>query len=297
MRIGVQLPDGLKRKAIEICENIGGDIILSGENCFGACDVDLNLLQDVDVLYHYGHTEILKIDRVVYIPFTVDFEVEKVAETLKKIPERKIAIISTAQYCHKLPNLKEDLENLGFEVELKKGGSRVKLLGQVIGCDYSALKQTTAEAVVFIGDGIFHAKGASIYSGRKVYALNPLNFELKEVKAEEFIKERYFQISRCVGLEKMGIIVSTKPGQKRLKLAEEIKKMARNSGFKAIIVYINDVTPEKLENLPFEFYVNTACPRISYDDYKRYSKPIITPIEFEILIGVRKELEVDKMSP
>lgn len=292
MRIGVQLPDGLKRRAIEICEKFD-NVFLSGESCFGACDIDLTLLEDVDVLYHYAHTKLLNIEKVVYVPFQIDYETEKVVEKLKEIEERKIALISTAQYCHKLPEVKEKLEKFGFIVELKKG-LRVEMPGQVLGCDYSALKDCEADAVVFVGDGTFHARGALLYSGKKVYAIDPISLELQEIRAEEFLRERYFLISRCVGLKNLGILVSTKPGQKRLGLAEKIKRKAKECGLKAIIVYIGEITPEKLENLPFDFYVNTACPRISYDDYKRFRKPIITPQEFEVLIGEAKELRVDE---
>ncbi|MEM0022088.1 MAG: diphthamide biosynthesis enzyme Dph2 [Archaeoglobaceae archaeon] len=294
MRIGVQLPDGLKRKAIEICEKFE-NIVLSGESCFGACDIDLALLNDVDVLYHYAHTKLLNIEKVVYIPFYIDYDTEKVAERLKEIKEQKIALISTAQYCHKLPELKKSLERRGFFVELKKGNSRVEMPGQVLGCNYTALKNTEADAVVFVGDGVFHARGALLYTGKKVYSINPLNFELKEINAQEFTRERYFLISRCVGLKNLGILVSTKPGQKRLRLAEKIREKALKKGLKAIIVYIGEITPEKLENLPFDFYVNTACPRISYDDYKRFKMPIITPQEFEVLIGERKDLAIDEI--
>ncbi|MEM2572649.1 MAG: diphthamide synthesis protein, partial [Archaeoglobaceae archaeon] len=97
------------------------------------------------------------------------------------------------------------------------------------------------------------------------------------------------------GLKNLGILVSTKPGQKRLRLAEKIREKALKKGLKAIIVYIGEITPEKLENLPFDFYVNTACPRISYDDYKRFKMPIITPQEFEVLIGERKDLAIDEI--
>lgn len=294
MRIGVQLPDGLKRKAIEICEKFE-NVVLSGESCFGACDIDLALLNDVDVLYHYAHTKLLDIEKVVYVPFYIDYDTEKVAEKLKEVKEKSIALISTAQYCHKLPELKERLEKEGFLVELKKGKSRVEMPGQVLGCDYSALKNTKASAVVFVGDGIFHAKGAAIYTGKKVYSINPLSFELKEISAQEFLRERYFLISRCVGLKNLGILVSTKLGQKRLRLAEKIRERALKKGLKAIIIYIGEITPEKLENLPFEFYVNTACPRISYDDYKRFKMPIITPQEFEVLIGEKNELTIDEI--
>ncbi|MEM4472825.1 MAG: diphthamide biosynthesis enzyme Dph2 [Archaeoglobaceae archaeon] len=292
MRIGVQLPDGLKKKAIEICEELG-DVILSGEHCFGACDIDLNLLNEVDVIFHYAHTKLLDLERIVYIPYFIDYDVEKVCEILLNLRERNVALISTVQYCKRLPEIKEKLEKNGFLVELKKG-RRTEFLGQVLGCDYSAIRDSKAEAVIFIGDGIFHAKGAAVYSKKKVYALNPITLEIVEVKVEDFIRERFFQISRCVGLKNLGIIVSSKPGQKRIKLAEDIRKKAKERGLIAIIVYFGDITPEKLENLPFDFYVNTACPRISYDDYKRFSKPIITPQEFEVLIGLKEEIEMDE---
>ncbi|MCS7144678.1 MAG: diphthamide biosynthesis enzyme Dph2 [Archaeoglobaceae archaeon] len=295
MRIGIQLPDGLKRRAIEICEEFGSDVILSGESCYGACDLDLSLLADVDFLYHYAHTRILKYGRIIYVPYFVDFDVEKVAESIKKIPERDIALISTAQYSHKLPELKDLLQNAGFKVELKKGSERVEYPGQVLGCNYSVLRDSNAKAIVFVGDGLFHAKGASFYSGKKVYAVDPINFELVEVDSSDFIRTRALQISKCVGLSKVGIIVSTKPGQKRLNLAEKLKKIALERGLKAIIVYINEITPDKLSNLPFDFYVNTACPRLSYDDFRRFEKPIITPTEFEYLLKLREEIGIDEI--
>ncbi|MEM0330455.1 MAG: diphthamide synthesis protein, partial [Archaeoglobaceae archaeon] len=119
--------------------------------------------------------------------------------------------------------------------------------------------------------------------------------ELFPVDSGEFVKQRYLQLSRCIGLNRVGILVSTKPGQKRLNLAERLKKEALKSGLKALIVYIGDITPEKLINLPFDFYVNTACPRITYDDYRRFERPIISPSEFECLLNLREELSIDEI--
>ncbi len=50
---------------------------------------------------------------------------------------------------------------------------------------------------------------------------------------------------------------------------------------------LREVTPDQLLNLGFPCYVNTACPRLAYDDQVRFSVPILTPIEFEIVCGVR----------
>lgn len=297
-KVGIQLPDGLKREAIEISdelERMGYEVMVSGESCYGACDIDMSLLSEVDILLHFAHTPILKLDKVLYIPYFVDYDVSKFENVLSKIRERRLALISTAQYCHRLGEVKRFLEKRGFNVELKGGGGRVVYAGQVLGCNYTALSETMAEAVLFIGDGLFHAIGAAIYSGKKVYALNPLSGEISEVDASEFIRNRYLQISRCVGLNKAGILVSSKPGQRRLKLAEKMRKKAENTGIRAYIVYINEVTPEKLYNLPFDFYVNTACPRITYDDADRFSKPIITPQEFDVVLGLTSELRIDEI--
>ena len=40
-------------------------------------------------------------------------------------------------------------------------------------------------------------------------------------------------------------------------------------------------------DLGFGAYVNTACPRLAYDDQVRFPVPVLTPPEFEILCGAR----------
>jgi 2-(3-amino-3-carboxypropyl)histidine synthase len=34
-------------------------------------------------------------------------------------------------------------------------------------------------------------------------------------------------------------------------------------------------------------FVSTACPRIAIDDALRYKRPMLTPIELEVALGVR----------
>jgi 2-(3-amino-3-carboxypropyl)histidine synthase len=35
-------------------------------------------------------------------------------------------------------------------------------------------------------------------------------------------------------------------------------------------------------------FVSTACPRLAIDDYLRFRKPMLTPIELEVALGARK---------
>ncbi|MFW5936213.1 MAG: diphthamide synthesis protein, partial [Candidatus Hadarchaeota archaeon] len=96
--VGIQLPDGLKFRCSEIIDRIeerGYQVILSGSGTYGACDIDANLLDAVDVLLHFGHTQILELDRVIYIPYFIDYDVNTYDID---IPERNIALIATAQY-------------------------------------------------------------------------------------------------------------------------------------------------------------------------------------------------------
>jgi len=52
-----------------------------------------------------------------------------------------------------------------------------------------------------------------------------------------------------------------------------------------------------INNLGFDCYVNTACPRLAYDDQVRFPAPVLSPQEFEILCGVRTwdEYEIDEI--
>ncbi len=50
---------------------------------------------------------------------------------------------------------------------------------------------------------------------------------------------------------------------------------------------MREVHPDELLNLGFDCYVNTACPRLAYDDQVRFPAPVLSPQEFEILCGVR----------
>ncbi len=297
--VGVQLPDGLKYKSDEIAkclESRGFKVIISGSGCYGACDIDLDLLKEVDALLHFAHTPIFEFENVIYVPYRIDYDVNDFRRL--KIEEKKIALIASAQYAWKLEEVKRVLEEIGHEVELKKGSSRVKMPGQVLGCNYTVLRNSKAEAVLFVGDGLFHPIGAKIYTGKKVYRYSPLDREFEEVEVEDFLRRRMLSVSKAMDAERGAILVSKKIGQKRMGLAMKLKKMADEVGRRVDVIYLDEITPEKLANFLYGYYVNTACPRISYDDFELFRVPILTPQEFEILMGVRswEEYEMDEIA-
>jgi 2-(3-amino-3-carboxypropyl)histidine synthase len=97
------------------------------------------------------------------------------------------------------------------------------------------------------------------------------------------MRRRFAVMEKARGARTVGIIVSTKSGQKREKLAEHLVQLSDN----AVIVTMREVTPDELLNLGFACYVNTACPRLAYDDQVRFPVPVLSPQEYEILCGTR----------
>ena len=286
-KIGIQLPDGLKIYAAELTEIFekgGFEVVISGKGSYGACDIDLELLEHCDYLLHFAHTPILRIDRVIYVPYQVDYPLEPFYDV--EIPEKSVALIATAQYAWKLPEVKAVLEKRGYVVELKTG-KELMHPGEVLGCNYTALQDVKADAVLFVGDGLFHPIGAAIYTGKRVYRLSPLSNEFEEVSVEKFMRKRMAAITKAMDGRKCGVIVSTKPGQRREKLALELKKKGKERGLSCFVILTDEISAEKLYNFRADFLVNTACPRISYDDAEAFQVPVLTPQEFQIVLGER----------
>ncbi len=89
------------------------------------------------------------------------------------------------------------------------------------------------------------------------------------------------------------MIVSSKIGQFNLRKAEEALRILRENGREAHLILCDEVTPERLGNFKFDCFVNTACPRIAYDDWRKFEKPIITLNELKFALGIEKEIRPD----
>jgi 2-(3-amino-3-carboxypropyl)histidine synthase len=97
------------------------------------------------------------------------------------------------------------------------------------------------------------------------------------------LRRRFALMEKARMAESYGVIVSTKTGQQRLALAEQLAALSE----KAFLVAMTEVSPDELLNLGFGAYVNTACPRLAYDDQVRFPVPVLSPAEFEIICGAR----------
>ena len=75
---------------------------------------------------------------------------------------------------------------------------------------------------------------------------------------------------RFLSADNIGILVSTKPGQNSYKKAIEIKEKLEAKGKKCFVFVFDTLDSNEMENFPFiDFWVNTACPRITDDKDKK----------------------------
>ncbi|MFZ2410916.1 MAG: diphthamide biosynthesis enzyme Dph2 [Candidatus Methanoperedens sp.] len=300
-KIGLQFPEGFKRRAIDIARNIEEKtracVIISGNPCFGACDVDTVLADRVDMLFHFGHAVMGNYDNVVFIETRSNVDVLPVLNiALPMLKTRKIGIITTVQHIHKLEEISGFLKENGMETIIGKGDLRVSYPGQVIGCNFSAAR-VDCEEILYVGSGFFHPLGVAIATGKRVIAADPYLNQAVEVVPEKFLRQRGGYIAMSMSAKVFGIIVSTKIGQNRIRLAQRLVENANKHGVEAHIIVMDLVTPEQLLAFKVDAYVNTACPRITIDDAERVHVPILTPQEFEVVLGERKwdEMKMDEI--
>nr|NIO45164.1 diphthamide biosynthesis enzyme Dph2 [Candidatus Aenigmarchaeota archaeon] len=279
----LQIPDGLKRKALEIADELE-DVLIDCESCFGACDLAIQeaKLLGCDKIIHYGHSKIFNTEiPVEYIELREDYDPISVLEKdLDKLKEEKIGLISTLQFLDSLEKAKKFLENNGKIVKIGKGRL---YQGQILGCDVLSAKiiEKEVEAFLYIGSGKFHPLGIALKTEKPVYVLDVEKSEITDLKElkEKFLKQKYAAIALAKDAKKFGILVSVKLGQLNLELAKEIKKKLEDKEKKAYILVFNEIKPEKLEGLELDCYINTACPRIAIENRTLFKKPILNPDE------------------
>ena len=305
--VGLQFPEGLKIHATDLAREIEEQtdslVVISGDPCYGACDLSDKEMEGLaDLLIHFGHTP-LPIDQ--NIP-TIFVEAHYQLESLKILEEalellkgkKDIGLVTTTQHLHLLEDAAHLLEEKGKKVIMKTGTGTLK--GQVLGCNFSAVQDLPVDAFLYLGSGDFHPLGIKLSTKKTVIIADPYLNQVRDIEefADRILRIRFARITRASEAEKFGILISSKEGQSRWELAKNLKNMISECGKEAYLILLDEINPPSL--MPFmnlDAFVVTACPRIAVDDSKMYEKPLLTPQELEIVVGMRdwENYEMDEI--
>jgi len=293
--IGLQFPVGLRTKAVELAQEIeakaGVMCLVSADPSFGACDV---AEMPVDLIVHLGHAPMphLRYNRVFFydLPGPPLSSMQFVDSAEPLLPKR-VGLLTTTQFRQWLPAIKEHLEKKGHVIRIGEPDRRVAYAGQLLGCDYytATVVEKEVDGYLYIGTGDFHPLGVAILVDKPVIIADPERGtarNLKEVR-DHVLRQRHAAIARAHDATVFGIIVSKKLGQVRMELATELKALAEKHGKQANLFLMDLVAPELLQGYRVDAWVNTACPRIAIEDILQYKQPMLTPQEFEIVLGER----------
>jgi 2-(3-amino-3-carboxypropyl)histidine synthase len=301
-RVLIQLPEGLRPRALWLMRELERredvEVYISGSSCYGGCDIALTeaKLLGVDLIIHYGHSRMLPNGDipVLYVELRADFDVETLLQKAQPLLKgwRRIGLASTLQHVHLLPEVAEALRRRGFEALIGKGGGWTPHDGQVLGCDYSTALSVSdmVEGFLFLGGGRFHPLGLAVATGREVIAVDPYTREVSRIERgelERLLRRRMAMIEKTRRARRIGIVVSIKPGQRRIREAERMREELERHGWEAAIITLDVVRAEILNDFTeLEAFIDTACPRIALDGLPDLRRPMITLREAYVMMGV-----------
>ncbi len=189
--------------------------------------------------------------KTIFIPAKKISKIDKsrISAISKKLP-KKIAIAYSIQY-------KDQAKEIKF---LLSKSHKINSFTQVLGCSKPNFPKNT-QSILLIGNGRFHAVSLALETKIPVYVLedNQLTkISKKEIQPLE--QKQKASYVKFLNADKVGILISTKPGQQNLQKALEFKKNLKNK--KSYLFISNNINTSEFENFGLDSWVNTACPRM-----------------------------------
>lgn len=170
-------------------------------------------------------------------------------QELEKILPPTLYIVYSIQYAGLAKQLKSKLNK------------KITGFTQILGCS----KIETKDTILLLGEARFHAINLAQVSGKSVFIFN--NHTIDKITREEisiYEKKQQGKISKFLISDKIGILVTTKPGQCKLNEAIKLKEKLKNKK-KSYLFLADNINLNELENFSLPIYINTACPRLEED--------------------------------
>lgn len=182
-----------------------------------------------------------------------------------KLP-KKLFLAYSIQY--------QDLAN-NIAKQLKKQGIKIQKKQQVLGCTKISNKNNLP--ILLISTGKFHAQNlyaqAPIIKETLKKPLVPLYFlennniiRISQSEINKLKAMRKTALIKFLKANKVGILVSTKPGQENLASAIKLKKTLKKQNKESYIFISNNIDINQFENFDIESWINTACKGLAMDN-------------------------------
>jgi len=222
-------------------------------------------------------------------PFTGEVSLlPKSIKFLKDKHVKTVGLYASVQFCNNLDKVKKKLQELNIEM-ISSQPDRTHVSNQLLGCDnyHNSLnlpskEQSKIEYYLYIGDGKFHPL-ALVYGQKdnselkEIICNDPIgqHFQVLDYTFVKKILQKYrASLLKFLNAKEIGVLVTIKPGQEQFRPALFLEKKYPHKTFHYFID--NVISFDQLENFPFiQLWVNTACPRVGFDDQENFQKGVI----------------------
>jgi 2-(3-amino-3-carboxypropyl)histidine synthase len=191
---------------------------------------------------------------------------------------KKIALFTTVQFLDSIAGIKKQVEKKGKKILLLKA-EHTKYPGQLLGCNIKTFDESkdSFDAFLYIGDGLFHPQALMLKNKKPVFIYNPFSKKHNKLEEKDVIdmkRKNEGAKLKFMNSKEIGVLISTKPGQQQIKKAYALEGKYPEKKFYFLLFDTIDFS--ELENFPFiECFVNTACPRIAYDEAEKIRKAVV----------------------
>jgi len=319
--IGLELPEGMKKFVSELSlyleKELGKKIVVSSEPCFGACDIKSHQFESIGIktIIHMGNEIIPNVElpngiKVIFIPLYINIPIkETVNRSIKYFQKNNISnvgVLSSISFIKNVDKIKKLLKSNDIGVHTASGNKRLIQPAHVLGCNASSALPIKNKVDIFAmyENGSFHAPAVSLTVKTDVVCFDPLTgdvilYSYDKLK-QKALEERAENLQRLSEAKKVGLLISSKVGQNRSKIIYRLEKMYSDKGYKTVILISDYIDPKSLDTTDLDILIASMCPRVSMDERRLFSKPILTipeAMEFIQTNGVNKnDFQFDQYS-
>ncbi|KAL2926341.1 2-(3-amino-3-carboxypropyl)histidine synthase subunit 1 [Bienertia sinuspersici] len=147
--------------------------------------------------------------------------------------------------------------------------------------------------IVFVADGRFHLEAFMIANpGIKTFRYDPYlgrlfleEYDHKGMKDSR--KKAILKAKEKEGLS-WGIVLGTLGRQGNPRILERLEKTMEEKGMSMTVVLMSEISPARIALFEdsVDAWIQIACPRLSIDWGEAFKKPLLTPFEAEIALGL-----------
>ncbi len=310
----IEAPPGLKQYVLRLGHYLekktNSLLTYSMRYCWGLCDVDLYslILKRYDLIIHLGHILTPNISNILRenIPTLKIHNIDN-NKILMEIEDRtaigwpiyrkvSMNIIELVSKTIEKNNINTILTIQQYLPLTEKASRRTRKTDidilLITGCYIPKLHEDNK--ILVVSPGFFHAITPIIF-GKNIDKIITIDPEQARDTTSECIKRfRYLLALKLSILEtrttvkNIGILISKKAGQRRPKNTYELYKTLRKYIENIYILEVDDITEDILRQVQVDYYINTACPRIAFDDIDRVRLPLLNMKEIDYILGKKR---------